>query len=145
MMTIREILHTKGHDVVTIAPDASVPDAMRLLVRHDIGAVVVLRDGGLTGILTERDLLRAGAEDCRRLTDSRVDELMTRSVITVTPDAEIHTVMDVMTEHRIRHLPVMEGESLAGLISIGDLINAVRQSAEAENEHLHAYIAGEVR
>jgi CBS domain-containing protein len=142
-MRVREILRTKGSDVVTVSPAVTVLEAMRLLVRHNIGAVVVF-DGAVCGILTERDILRLGAENPQRLVASRVEELMTRDVLTGSLDAELHEVMDIMTERRIRHLPIMGAHELEGMISIGDVVNALRRSSEAENRHLHAYIAGTV-
>ncbi len=140
-MTIQEILRKKGADVITIAPDATVHEAMRVLVRHNIGAVVVF-DGEIQGILTERDLLRVGAESPQLLLDTRVEGLMTRDVITAPETVELSEVMDTMTERRIRHLPITAGRQLRGMISIGDVVNALRQSTEAENRQLHSYIAG---
>ena len=141
-MTIGDILRAKGGDVVTVAPDALVTDAMRLLVRHNIGALVVVWDGALAGIVSERDVLRAGAVDLSRLAHATVAELMTRDVIAGTPDMELREVMDTMTEHRIRHLPILRGRELAGMVSIGDVVNALRRSTEDEVHYLHAYIAG---
>lgn len=140
-MTIRDILGRKGSSVITVPPGASVQEAMAELVRHDIGAVVVY-DGTIRGILSERDLLRAAAEDVSRLETSRVDDLMTRSVVTASPDAELGAVMKLMSERRFRHLPVVDAGRLAGMISIGDVVNALRRSAEEENRFLHAYIQG---
>ncbi len=140
-MTIQEILRSKGADVITITPDASVHDAMRELVRHNIGALIVF-DGTIRGILTERDVLRAGAENPQRLAEIRVQELMTREVITAPETVELHEVMDTMTERRIRHLPITRGGELRGMISIGDVVNALRQSTETENRQLHSYISG---
>jgi CBS domain-containing protein len=140
-MTIQEILRSKGVDVITITPDASVHDAMRVLVRHNIGALIVF-DGSIRGILTERDILRAGAENPQRLADIRVQDLMTREVITAPETVELHEVMDTMTERRIRHLPITRGGELRGMISIGDVVNALRRTTEAENRQLHSYIAG---
>jgi CBS domain-containing protein len=140
-MTIQEILRSKGADVITITPDASVHDAMRELVRHNIGALIVF-DGAIRGILTERDVLRAGAENPQRLAEIRVQELMTREVITAPETVELHEVMDTMTERRIRHLPITRGGELRGMISIGDVVNALRQSTETENRQLHSYISG---
>ena len=140
-MRIRDVLRAKGPNVITIAPETSIQEATRVLVRHNIGALVV-SDGKLRGILTERDLLHHASEDIPRLAGCRVRDLMTTDVITATPDAEIREVMDIMTEHRIRHLPVLENGTLAGIISIGDVVNALRQSVEAENRFLHAYIQG---
>jgi CBS domain-containing protein len=140
-MKIRDLLRAKGSVVITVAPDVPIQEAMRVLVQHRIGALVVA-DGKLRGIITERDLLRWGADDIQRLASSRVRDLMTVEVITAAPEAEIEEVMDIMVESRIRHLPIMENGTLAGIISIGDVVNALRQSVEVENRYLHAYIEG---
>ena len=140
-MKIRDILDRKGPAVVTVPPSTTVQQAMAELVRHNIGAVVV-HDGTIRGILSERDLLRAASQDVRRLETARVDELMTRDVVTASPDAEIREVMQLMSSGRFRHLPVVEHGQLAGIISIGDVVNAMRESAESENRFLHAYIHG---
>lgn len=140
-MKIRDLLRAKGSLVVTIAPDIPIQEAMRVLVQNRIGALVVV-DGRLRGIITERDLLRWGAEDIQRLTNSRVRDLMTAELITASPEAEIEEVMDIMVEKRIRHLPIVDQGALCGIISIGDVVNALRQSVESENRYLHAYIQG---
>jgi CBS domain-containing protein len=140
-MRIRDVLRAKGPQVITITPETPVQEATRVLVRHNIGALVV-SDGKLRGIVTERDLLHRAAEDVHLLASARVRDIMTSEVITASPDAEIREVMDIMTEHRIRHVPVLENGALAGIISIGDVVNALRQSVEAENRYLHAYIQG---
>lgn len=140
-MKIRDVLRTKGPGVITVAPEVPIQEALRTLVRHNIGALVV-SDGSIRGIVTERDLLRAAADDMPRLATARVRDLMTVDVITATPDADIREVMDTMTERRIRHLPILDGDGLCGIISIGDVVNALRRSVETENRYLHAYIAG---
>lgn len=140
-MRIRDVLRTKGSAVVTVRPDISIQEAMRSLVQHGIGALVVF-DDGIRGILTERDLLRWGGADIHRLLDACVSDVMTTSVITAIPEDEIEQVMDIMVERRIRHLPILEDGLLAGLISIGDVVNAMRHDAEVENRFLHAYIQG---
>jgi CBS domain-containing protein len=140
-MTIRDLLASKGPAVVTVPPGTTVQQAMNELVRHDIGAVVVY-DGTIRGILSERDVLRAAAADASRLETARVDDLMTRNVISASPDAELHGVMRLMSERRFRHLPVVENGALSGIISIGDVVNAMWRSAVDENRHLHAYIHG---
>lgn len=140
-MKIRDILRTKGSQVLTVAPDVPVQDAVRTLVRHGIGALVVF-DGHLRGIITERDLLRHAAGGLAGLASARVRDVMTVEVITTTSGADIRDVMDVMTERRIRHLPVLEEGELCGIVSIGDVVNELRQSVESENRHLHAYIEG---
>jgi CBS domain-containing protein len=140
-MSVREILRSKREDVITVTPESSVHEAMRVLVRHNIGALVVF-DGEIRGILTERDLLRTGADDPLRLLHEKVEELMTREVITAEESVELREVMDIMTERRIRHLPITRAGQLCGMISIGDVVNALRKSSEAENRYLHSYIAG---
>ena len=140
-MLIRDILRSKGSDVITIAPAAIVQEAMQRLVEHNIGALVVV-NGGILGIITERDMLRAGAADVQQLTVRHVEELMTRQLITAGPDDNLHDIMDLMTENRVRHLPIVENGTLAGIVSIGDIVNALRQFVESENHCLHAYIEG---
>lgn len=140
-MLIRDILREKGPTVITIAPELPLQEAVQVLVQHNIGALVVF-DGEIRGIVSERDLLRRAAADIQQLAATLVRDVMTADVITASPDAPIRDVMDTMTEHRIRHLPVVENGRLAGIISIGDVVNAVRHTAETENRYLHAYIEG---
>jgi CBS domain-containing protein len=141
-MKVQEILQAKGRAVITIGPQADIAEAIRTLVEHNIGALVVVFEGQVRGIITERDLLRAAAEDLAHLRDARVADLMTRSVITGTSEADIDAVMHVMSERRIRHLPIVDDGRLTGMISIGDIINALRVHSESENRYLHAYITG---
>jgi CBS domain-containing protein len=140
-MRIRDILREKGPTVITIAPELPLQEAVQLLVRNNIGALVVF-DGSIRGIITERDLLRRAGEDIGGLARSLVRDVMTVDVVTASPEASIQEVMDIMTEHRIRHLPVMAHGHLAGIISIGYVVNALRSSVESENRFLHAYIEG---
>jgi CBS domain-containing protein len=141
-VTIATILSRKGTSVVTNGPDATVLEAMRLLMEHRIGGVVVERDGEPVGILTERDVLRLGAEDPAQLETLSVDRAMTRELITGNLEQSLQRVMEVMTENRIRHLPIIEDGKLAGIVSIGDVVNAARRAAETENQQLRAYIHG---
>jgi len=140
-MTVRDILRSKGQTVITVGPDATAHEAMRTLADNNIGAAVVF-DQEVRGIISERDLTRVGAQDLQRLATARVRDIMTPHVIVAAPDADIRDVMSVMTDRRIRHLPIMEDGALRGIISIGDVVNALRSDVEAENRHLHAYIAG---
>jgi CBS domain-containing protein len=139
-MRIAEILRTKGHDVVTITEDRSVLQAARLLVEENIGGLVVVDGDRATGIITERDVLRLAAQQSPGLDSVSVGSAMTREMITASPQDQLREMMSVMTEHRIRHLPVLEDGELVGIISIGDLVNACRVSAEQENSHLRQYI-----
>ena len=141
-MKIEEILHSKGHDVVTITESQSVLDAVELLVARNIGGLVVMEGQRPAGIFTERDILRLTARAPGELAAIKVGSVMTREVITAGPQDDLATVMDVMTENKIRHLPVMTGDQLTGIVSIGDLLNACRVSVEAENSELRQYIQG---
>ena len=141
-MKIAEILRTKGHDVVTIPEARSVVDAIGMLVRHNIGALVVTNRERPSGIFTERDVLRLAARSSNGLATIQVGGVMTPDPVTASPDDELQTVMGVMTERKIRHLPVVERGELVGIVSIGDLLNACRHVAEEENSHLRQYIQG---
>ena len=143
-MKIEEILRNKGHDVVTITESQSVLDAVQVLVDHNIGGLVVTEGEHATGILTERDILRVTARTPGELGSIQVGTVMTRELITAKPQDQLADMMDVMTENKIRHLPVMEGDRLTGIISIGDLVNACRVVAEEENSQLRQYIQGGV-
>lgn len=141
-MTIRDILQSKGASVVTVAPDRTVLEAMRVLMRHRIGAVVVTDAEEVRGILTERDVLRVGAADPVALTTTRVSEAMTSDLVVGVPEDELDYVMGIMTRNRIRHLPIVTDGRLSGIVSIGDVVNACRSSVEAENRYLRDYILG---
>ena len=139
-MKIKEILRNKGHDVVTITETRSVLAAAQALVDHNIGGVLVTDGELLKGILTERDILRVTARSPGELDSILVDTVMTRELITAKPEDELTEVMDVMTQNKIRHLPILEGDRLVGIISIGDLVNACLVVAEDENSQLRQYI-----
>lgn len=141
-MKIREILARKGRDVVTIEGERTVLEAVRRLVEHDIGALVVTVGERPVGIFTERDVLRLTARRPGELDSVDVGAVMTADPVTTKPEADLHEMMGVMTRRRIRHLPVLENGRLAGIVSIGDLLNAGREVAEQENHHLRRYIHG---
>ena len=141
-MKIEEILRIKGHDVRTITESITVLAAAEVLVEHNIGGLVVTEGERPTGILTERDILRLTARRPGELDSIQVGEVMTRELITATPQDQLLATMDVMTENKIRHLPILDGGRLIGIISIGDLVNACRIIAEEENSQLRRYIAG---
>lgn len=143
-MLIRDILRQKGHDVVTIRPDRTVLDAMELLVDRNIGSLLVVEDERVRGIITERDVLRMTARRPADFQELSVSDVMTRDLITAPPGDSIDQVMEIMTRNRIRHLPIVDGDGLHGLVSIGDVVNALRRSVQSENEHLKQYIQGEV-
>ena len=114
----------------------------KLIPSHNIGALVVTDGESPTGILTERDILRLTARSPGELDSIQVGTVMTLKPITAMPEDQLAEMMDVMTESKIRHLPVLEGGRLVGIISIGDLLNACRIVAEEENSHLRQYIQG---
>ncbi len=143
-MKIREILNRKGSEVVSVSPDHTVLQAMQVLVEHNIGSVVVLHDDEIQGILTERDTLRLGATGPDQLASTAVGDAMTRDLVVGVPDDDINYAMNVMTTQRIRHLPIVDGAQLEGIVSIGDLVNALRREAEVENRYLRDYIQGAV-
>jgi len=139
-MKIRDILRHKGRDVVTASKGDSVLHAVRVLVDHNIGGVVVMDGKEVAGILTERDILRLVASKPDELRALEVGQVMTRDVIKVAPEDDLADVVEVMTENRIRHLPVIDKGRVAGIVTIGDVVNAFRRVAEDENAHLRQYI-----
>lgn len=139
-MKIREILDRKGHNVVTIGEDGSVLDAARKLVEYSIGGLVVTRDNRPTGIITERDILRLTAVSPAELAGTPVGAIMTRDLVVSDPEDGLQEIMEVMTDRRVRHLPVVHDGHLVGIVSIGDLLKACLTSAEDENAHLRQYI-----
>jgi len=144
-MRIREVLDRKGGSVVTVEPDRTVHDAMRILVDNNIGSVIVTQDGSTVGILTERDVLRLGAASPEALATTLVGEAMTRELVVGVADDLVDYAAGVMTANRIRHLPIMDGQRLTGVVSIGDVVNALKQEKEVENRYLRDYIQGAVR
>jgi CBS domain-containing protein len=153
-MKIKDILDKKGAAVRTIGPDQTVTEAVSQLCAHRIGALVVLGAGGkIEGIITERDVLHECGELIDRLSDParsaasgtrRVRDIMTTSLIIGVPDDTVDYVMGVMTKNRVRHLPVVEDNKLIGIVSIGDLVNAVLRETTYENRVLMDYIHGAI-
>lgn len=144
-MKIDEVLGRKGQTVHTIGRHQMVSQAIRLLVNHGVGSLVVTEGDEVVGIITERDVLRLADRKPDGLGSVAVDEVMTRELVLVSPDDDVGHVMEVMTRNRVRHLPVMQGSELRGIISIGDVVNELRRDAESENEHLKSYVQGMVR
>ncbi len=141
MHTVRQLLADKPAEVFAVAPDAPVIEAIRTMALHSIGAVLVLEGRRLAGILSERDYARKIVLQGRSSADTPVSAIMTAQVITVDADAAIGACMRLMTEHRIRHLPVLEDGDVVGVISIGDLVKAVIAGQQVELEQLQRYIA----
>jgi CBS domain-containing protein len=140
--TIASILNCKGSVVWSVAPDATVYDAIALMAEHRVGALLVLSDDRLVGILSERDYARKVILQGRSSRETPVNEIMTSGVVTVTPDHTVDECMLIMTQERIRHLPVMIQDTVVGIVSIGDLVRSII-SAQAHTIHqLHTYISG---
>lgn len=140
-MLVSDILARKGRNVVTVGPELTILDAVRVLVEHNIGAVVVTDRGEVAGILSERDILRLTAKGPEVVERTRVGDAMTTDVVVGLPTDEVSYAMAVMTNNRVRHLPIMDKE-LVGILSIGDLVNATLDSLEAENRWLRDYVQG---
>lgn len=139
-MLVRDILQDKGRAVHTCSPDDTLADAVDLLVGHNIGSLVVMHDDEMIGIITERDILRATAVTRGTLEFIRVSDRMTRLPVITAPCDDIASAMGAMTEHRIRHLPVVDGGRLTGIISIGDIVKAQHDELSRENHYLKSYI-----
>jgi CBS domain-containing protein len=142
--TVRDILQNKGGEVFITTPQSTVYEAIRLMGEKNIGALVVTENGEVVGVLSERDYSRKVVLQGRTSRDTRVDEILSRPAITVRRRDSIEKCMQLMTSHRIRHLPVVNDEGRAiGLISIGDMVNWVMQSQRHTIQQLQGYISGE--
>ena len=142
MRTVRQVLADKPAEIFAVAPDAPVVEAIRLMADKSIGAVLVLRGEMLAGILSERDYARKVVLQGRSSADTPASAIMTAQVVTIGPDTPVPACMQLMTERRIRHLPVVDGGRVVGVISIGDLVKAVIADQQLELEQLQRYIAG---
>lgn len=141
MRNVRQLLESKPAEVHSIAPDAPVIEALRLMADKGIGAVLVREGGKLAGILSERDYARKIALLGRSSADTPVRDIMTAELHTVSPDDSVEHCMQVVTDGRIRHLPVLERGELIGLVSIGDLVKAMIEEQQIQLDHLQRYIA----
>jgi CBS domain-containing protein len=139
-MRVREILEIKGDSVHTISPAASLTEVVKKLVDYNCGSLLVCDGERIVGIITERDILRACAKLGSALDDVSVASRMSANLVTGTPDDSVEEIMGLMTDRRIRHLPVVEDGQLAGLISIGDVVKAQHQRLSVENHYLKSYI-----
>jgi CBS domain-containing protein len=142
MRTAHDILKSKGQAVWSVNPTDTVIDALGVMAEHDVGAVLVLDGDKLVGILTERDYARKVVLAGRSSKDSQVKEIMTSHVICVAPERSIDECMALMTEKRLRHLPVLDHEHVIGMVSIGDLVKATIADQEFTIAELQSYIRG---
>jgi CBS domain-containing protein len=139
---ISSLLHEKTSALWSVTPDTTVFDAIRLMAEKNVGALPVLAAGRLAGIFTERDYTRKVALAGKTSKDTPVREVIAREIVTVTPDDSVEDCMRLMTEKRVRHLPVVEGVNVVGIVSIGDLVNWIISTQNAAIEQLEQYIAG---
>ena len=142
-MLVREVLAAKGGDVWTISAAKTLQDALRLFISKKIGALLVVKSPGqISGIVSERDVLRTCYDHPADWFKLRISDVMTGVIKTVAPEADLKVVMELMTENRIRHVPVVANQKLVGIISIGDVVKARLEHTEYENEHMRNYIYG---
>ena len=139
-MTVRAILDTKGHQIMSVLPDAKMSEAIKLLSERRIGAVLVMSQGRIDGILSERDIVRVLGERGASVLDEPVSAVMTRKVVNCRPNDTVSAIMEMMTLGKFRHLPVLDGDRVVGLISIGDVVKWRVQEYENEQEALTTYI-----
>jgi len=141
---VRNILQNKNGKIWTTTPQASVYEAIGLMGEHNIGALVVMEEGKVAGVFSERDYSRKVVLRGRTSRDTLVSEILSRPVITVEPSTGVEICMELMTQHRIRHLPVVELDgSLVGLVSMGDIVNWMLQTQRHLIHQLHGYISGD--
>jgi CBS domain-containing protein len=141
MRNVNQILEGKSARVVSVTQDAPVLDVIRLMAEHHIGSVLVMQDGRVVGIATERDYARKVILQGRSSSDTPVAQIMSSPVVSVGPHDTAQTCMQVMTDRKIRHLPVLDGGRVVGMISIGDLVKAVIEDQQQEIAQLQHYIS----
>jgi CBS domain-containing protein len=141
--TIDEILHQKRGDLYTISPDATVFDAIELMAEKNIGALLVMAGDRLVGVVSERDYTRKVALNGKSSRETRVREIVTTPVIAVSPSHTVEQCMRLMTENRVRHLPVLEHDEVVGIVSIGDLVNWTISAQSVTITQLESYISGQ--
>jgi len=142
MKTVKQILHAKGHDYFAVSPNESVYNAIRIMADNEIGSVLVVDGDRLVGILTERDYARKVMLEGKSSPGTPVSEIMTSNVLYTRPDQSVDACMALVTEKRVRHLPVLADDKVDGVVSIGDLVKAVIDEQKFIIEQLENYIAG---
>ena len=142
MKLVKHLLDSKGHNIISVAPDLSVFDAIKLMADKSVGSLVVMDDTQLRGIVTERDYARKVIIKGRSSESTSVSEIMSTDVLTTSSSQTVNQCMELMTERRIRHLPVVEDDRVIGMISIGDLVQAIISDQQEAIEQLESYISG---
>jgi CBS domain-containing protein len=140
MITVRQLLDRKGRQIFSIAPGTAVLEAIRLMADRHVGALLVMEGETLSGIVSERDYARKVILMGRSSADTPVRDIMTAAVITVQPETPVEKCMQIVTERRVRHLPVIEAGRVVGMVSIGDLVKAVIAEQQQHIEQLESYI-----
>jgi len=139
---ISELIQSKGSSVWTVSPETMVYDAIQMMSDKDVGALVVSKDGKMVGMMSERDYTRKIVLKGKSSRTTPVGEILSETVVQVTPETTVQECLHLMTQSRIRHLPVLKDETLAGIISIGDLVNWVIQAQSSTIQQLETYISG---
>lgn len=142
MQIVSQLLDAKGRDVFSVAPEDSVLHALKIMEKHDVGALLVMEEDHLRGIISERDYARKVILDGRTSVDTKVRQVMTAKVVCASPSQTIPECFALMTDKRIRHLPVLEHKKVVGMLSIGDCVKATIQDQEFVIEQLENYISG---
>jgi CBS domain-containing protein len=140
MTVVRHLIDQKSRTLYSVQPDDPVLEAIRLMAEHHVGALLVMKGTELQGIISERDYARKVILHGRSSAETHVREIMSSPVITVSPDQTVQDCMKLMTERRVRHLPVVEGARVVGMVSIGDLVKAVMEDQQHVIEQLESYI-----
>ncbi len=141
MATVKQLLQGKGHDIWSVGPEDSVYEAIELMANKEVGALVVMDGDSLVGVLSERDYARKVVLQGRSSKGTKIKEIMTSRVAYARPEQTVEECMALMTDKRIRHLPVMDGDELLGVISIGDLVKAIIEEQQHVIEQLEQYIS----
>ncbi|MDO9546527.1 MAG: CBS domain-containing protein [Pelolinea sp.] len=142
MVTVADLLKSKGIGIFSIPVTATVRDALFLMAEKDVGALPILDNGKLSGIFSERDFSRMLAKENECSLDTSIRDVMTKNLFTVTPATSIESCMQLMTDKHIRHLPVLENDLMVGLVSIGDIVKTVISSQKEFIDQLEKYIGG---
>ena len=142
MKTVNQVLRVKGSQIFSVAPTDSVLHAIEIMASRHVGALLVMNQGTLLGVISERDYARKVILKNRSSHDTPVSDIMSSPAVSVTPDDTVHHCMQLMTDGRFRHLPVVKAGRVVGMLSIGDLVKAVIQEQSQQIEQLERYIAG---
>ena len=142
MQTVSQLLQAKGSQIFSVTPQDSVLHAIEIMATRHVGALLVMQEGALLGIISERDYARKVILKNRSSHDTPVSDIMSSPAVSVTPDDTVHHCMELMTDGRFRHLPVVKSGRVVGMLSIGDLVKAVIQEQSQHIEQLERYIAG---